>query len=224
MLWPGRACTMLWIYFDINTSIPSSQHPLAYLAHLLYKPIIPLASRFSDGVFFYIATVFVFFPGRGQSEEDLLRPPLWDFGSERRREYHRAVQKEKEDQENILTQGVCGNLRGELHFSETSSSCAQQKYKNCLSPVPLCGQIRPEDTAEFMNAASQGKVNVIDKYLADGGSPNVHDEVSSPCVAVKQIHLQQTIYTYNISKLSSWRGQHCIAPLWKDTLHLSKCF
>lgn len=45
----------------------------------------------------------------------------------------------------------------------------------------LCGQIQPEDTTEFMNAASQGKLSVIDKYLADGGNPNVHDEVRSPC-------------------------------------------
>ncbi|XP_054456587.1 ankyrin repeat domain-containing protein 2 [Anoplopoma fimbria] len=37
--------------------------------------------------------------------------------------------------------------------------------------------IGPTDTAEFMNAASQGKLNVIDKYLADGGDPNVHDEL-----------------------------------------------
>lgn len=67
--------------------------------------------------------------------------------------------------------------------------------------VSLCGQIGPEDTAEFMNAASQGKLNVIDKYLADGGDPNVHDEVYSPSVAVKQTHSQQT--TYNNLKLPS---------------------
>uniref|UniRef100_A0A3B5AAT3 Ankyrin repeat domain 2 n=1 Tax=Stegastes partitus TaxID=144197 RepID=A0A3B5AAT3_9TELE len=35
---------------------------------------------------------------------------------------------------------------------------------------------RPVDAAEFMNAASQGKVNVIDVYLADGGNPNAQDE------------------------------------------------
>lgn len=34
---------------------------------------------------------------------------------------------------------------------------------------------------EFMNAASQGKLDVIEKYLADGGNPDVHDEVCSPC-------------------------------------------
>ncbi|KAL6101839.1 ankrd2 [Pungitius sinensis] len=35
----------------------------------------------------------------------------------------------------------------------------------------------PTDTAEFMSAASQGRLNVVDKYLADGGNPNVHDEL-----------------------------------------------
>ncbi|KAG8000101.1 Ankyrin repeat domain-containing protein 2, partial [Nibea albiflora] len=42
--------------------------------------------------------------------------------------------------------------------------------------------IQPEDTAEFMNAASQGKLNVMDKYLADGGNPNIHDELGSRAI------------------------------------------
>ncbi len=50
----------------------------------------------------------------------------------------------------------------------------------------LCWQ--PENTVEFMNAATQGKVNVVDKYLADGGNPNVHDEVFSLFLKVKQKH------------------------------------
>lgn len=33
------------------------------------------------------------------------------------------------------------------------------------------------DAAAFMTAAAQGKLEVVDEYLADGGSPNVHDEV-----------------------------------------------
>ncbi|XP_062257225.1 ankyrin repeat domain-containing protein 2 [Platichthys flesus] len=40
--------------------------------------------------------------------------------------------------------------------------------------IPVIGHV---DTAEFMNAATQGKLNVIDKYLADGGDPNIHDEL-----------------------------------------------
>lgn len=48
-----------------------------------------------------------------------------------------------------------------------------------------------------MNAASQGKLIVIDKYLADGGNPNVHDEVHMlPCVAVNQMHSQHTASHY----------------------------
>ncbi|XP_070772226.1 ankyrin repeat domain-containing protein 2 [Enoplosus armatus] len=55
----------------------------------------------------------------------------------------------------------------------------KKKIKKAYSPrmsveTPVIG---PQDTAEFMNAASQGKLNVIDKYLADGGSPDVHDEL-----------------------------------------------
>lgn len=37
--------------------------------------------------------------------------------------------------------------------------------------------MQPGDTTELMNAACQGSMNVIDKYLEDGGNPNVHDEV-----------------------------------------------
>ncbi|KAM6922246.1 uncharacterized protein ankrd2 isoform 2-T2 [Lycodopsis pacificus] len=55
----------------------------------------------------------------------------------------------------------------------------EKKIKETYSPrvsveSPAIG---PTDTADFMNAASQGKLNVIDKYLADGGNPNVHDEL-----------------------------------------------
>uniref|UniRef100_A0A3Q0SXR9 Ankyrin repeat domain 2 (stretch responsive muscle) n=1 Tax=Amphilophus citrinellus TaxID=61819 RepID=A0A3Q0SXR9_AMPCI len=53
------------------------------------------------------------------------------------------------------------------------------KVNLCLScsSVFLCGQIGPVDTAEFMNAASECKLSIIDKYLADGGNPNVCDEL-----------------------------------------------
>lgn len=54
--------------------------------------------------------------------------------------------------------------------------------------VGLSGQMQmPETTLEFMNAACQGNLDVIDKYLADGGNPNVHDEVRSPRVT-RQMH------------------------------------
>lgn len=46
--------------------------------------------------------------------------------------------------------------------------------------VGLSGQMQPGDAIEFMNAACQGNMNVIDKYLEDGGNPNVHDEVLTP--------------------------------------------
>lgn len=53
------------------------------------------------------------------------------------------------------------------------------KVNLCLScsSVCLCGQIEPVDTAEFMNAASECKLDIIDRYLEDGGNPNAHDEV-----------------------------------------------
>lgn len=41
----------------------------------------------------------------------------------------------------------------------------------------LSGQMQPGDTIEFMRAACQGNMSVIDKYLEDGGNPDIHDEV-----------------------------------------------
>lgn len=71
-----------------------------------------------------------------------------------------------------------------------------------------------------MYAAGQGKLNVMDKYLADGGNPNAHDEVFSPCVPVKQIQLQQFLFIIYLnfpveedgttSRLSG--GTHCGCP------------
>uniref|UniRef100_A0A4W6C4N8 Ankyrin repeat domain 2 (stretch responsive muscle) n=1 Tax=Lates calcarifer TaxID=8187 RepID=A0A4W6C4N8_LATCA len=55
----------------------------------------------------------------------------------------------------------------------------KKKIKKTYSPrlsveIPVIGHV---DTGEFMMAATQGKLNVIDKYLADGGNPNVNDEL-----------------------------------------------
>ncbi|XP_068183527.1 ankyrin repeat domain-containing protein 2 isoform X2 [Antennarius striatus] len=52
-----------------------------------------------------------------------------------------------------------------------------KKIHNALSPKVSVEISVPEDAAEFMNAASQGKLNVIEKYLTDGGNPNVYDEL-----------------------------------------------
>ncbi|XP_068614876.1 ankyrin repeat domain-containing protein 2-like [Brachionichthys hirsutus] len=52
----------------------------------------------------------------------------------------------------------------------------EEKINNALSPKASVENV-PENAAEFIKAASQGKLNVIDKYLADGGNPNVYDEL-----------------------------------------------
>lgn len=107
---------MLWIYFDINTAVPSSQHPSAHWAHLLHKPItLSHLSPFWSPFFLHCCRVCRL-PGGGESEEDLRGPALWGFGRERRREYHRAVQKEEEYQDNALPQAECWNPCGELQF------------------------------------------------------------------------------------------------------------
>lgn len=41
-------------------------------------------------------------------------------------------------------------------------------------------QTGPVDEETFLKAAVEGKIKVIDKYLADGGSADTCDEVTSP--------------------------------------------
>uniref|UniRef100_A0A3Q1HXF0 Ankyrin repeat domain 2 (stretch responsive muscle) n=1 Tax=Acanthochromis polyacanthus TaxID=80966 RepID=A0A3Q1HXF0_9TELE len=67
--------------------------------------------------------------------------------------------------------------------TENVELASTHKHTFSTSLVPLCfyvfvcGKIGPVDTAEFMNASSQGKVKVIEMYLADGGNPNAQDEL-----------------------------------------------
>uniref|UniRef100_A0A672IHG5 Ankyrin repeat domain 2 (stretch responsive muscle) n=1 Tax=Salarias fasciatus TaxID=181472 RepID=A0A672IHG5_SALFA len=54
----------------------------------------------------------------------------------------------------------------------------REKIKKAYPPrvseeIPIASA----NMSEFMNAASQGKVEVIHKYLSDGGNPNAHDEL-----------------------------------------------
>ncbi|KAM8860084.1 uncharacterized protein ankrd2 isoform 2-T2 [Spinachia spinachia] len=69
----------------------------------------------------------------------------------------------------------------DLSEGENIPELCQRKntFKQTCSPRVSMGRpvTGPTDTAEFMSAASQGWLNVIDKYLADGGNPNVHDEL-----------------------------------------------
>nr|XP_046258058.1 ankyrin repeat domain-containing protein 2 isoform X3 [Scatophagus argus] len=65
--------------------------------------------------------------------------------------------------------------RGE-NITELSKRKTKTKKTYLLGVSVEIPVMRPEDT-EFMNAASQGKLNVIDKFLADGGHPDVHDEL-----------------------------------------------
>lgn len=55
---------MLWIYFDINTTVPSSQHPSAHWAHLLYKPITLLSRLRFLIAFFLTLLLFLLFSRR----------------------------------------------------------------------------------------------------------------------------------------------------------------
>lgn len=92
------------------------------------------------------------------------------------------------------------DLSGGENITELCKRKKKIKKANSAGvPVEL-PVIQPEDTTEFMNAASQGKLSVIDKYLADGGNPNVHDELKRTALhrasleghaAVVQVLLEQ---------------------------------
>ncbi|XP_028279304.1 ankyrin repeat domain-containing protein 2 isoform X2 [Parambassis ranga] len=78
----------------------------------------------------------------------------------------------KIEENKALAEERAGRIPSELCIREKK---IKRTYKPSVSvEIPITG---PVDTAEFMNAASQGKVNVIDVYLADGGNPNAHDEL-----------------------------------------------
>uniref|UniRef100_UPI0037E7A510 ankyrin repeat domain-containing protein 2 n=1 Tax=Semicossyphus pulcher TaxID=241346 RepID=UPI0037E7A510 len=83
---------------------------------------------------------------------------------------------EKKPQAEETVRRISLDLNGGASITEL---CKRKKIKKTYSPrvsveIPAIG---PEDTAEFISAASQGILNVIDKYLAEGVSPNVHDEL-----------------------------------------------
>ncbi|XP_010743956.1 ankyrin repeat domain-containing protein 2 [Larimichthys crocea] len=90
---------------------------------------------------------------------------------------------EKKVQEEERVRRISSDLQCEiLDLSGGENITEPCKRKNKIkkySPGVSVGipVTQPEDTAEFMNAASQGKLNVMDKYLADGGNPNIHDEL-----------------------------------------------
>ncbi|KAF0027460.1 hypothetical protein F2P81_020201 [Scophthalmus maximus] len=56
--------------------------------------------------------------------------------------------------------------------------------------IPVIAHVHATD---FMNAATQGKLNVINKYLADGGDPNVHDELKRTALHRAALEGQTTV-------------------------------
>lgn len=44
-------------------------------------------------------------------------------------------------------------------------------------PCPVLPQEGPVEPEDFLRAAVQGKIRVIEKFLADGGPPDTCDEV-----------------------------------------------
>ncbi|XP_068424752.1 ankyrin repeat domain-containing protein 2 [Clinocottus analis] len=80
------------------------------------------------------------------------------------------------------------SISSELHFEILDISGGEKITELCERGKQMTKTYSPRvsvespvigstDTAEFMNAAGQGKLNAVDKYLADGGNPNVHDEL-----------------------------------------------
>ncbi|KAM3605904.1 uncharacterized protein V6R79_006838 [Siganus canaliculatus] len=56
--------------------------------------------------------------------------------------------------------------------------CGQEKViKKRFSPSVSVETSVDRETVELLIAASQGKLEEVDKYLTDGGDPNVHDEL-----------------------------------------------
>ncbi|XP_030604553.1 ankyrin repeat domain-containing protein 2 [Archocentrus centrarchus] len=86
--------------------------------------------------------------------------------------------QEKKTQADERTGRISSDRRCEsldLGAGEDNSELGKRKKKT--KKTMQTQAIGPVDTAEFMSAASECKLSIIDKYLADGGNPNVCDEL-----------------------------------------------
>ncbi|XP_035810833.2 ankyrin repeat domain-containing protein 2 isoform X2 [Amphiprion ocellaris] len=91
---------------------------------------------------------------------------------------------EKKTQEEERVRRLSSDLHSEILDLSAGDNIPEgckrkKKIKTTYAPrvsveIPVIG---PVETAEFMTAASQGKVKVIETYLADDGNPNAQDEL-----------------------------------------------
>uniref|UniRef100_A0A3Q0T3L8 Ankyrin repeat domain 2 (stretch responsive muscle) n=1 Tax=Amphilophus citrinellus TaxID=61819 RepID=A0A3Q0T3L8_AMPCI len=72
--------------------------------------------------------------------------------------------RKKKTKKTMQTQAVCGNASGEIQFSEAN---VRDVKSEPLSLLLLCVSVWTD----------RCKLSIIDKYLADGGNPNVCDEL-----------------------------------------------
>ncbi|XP_038840450.1 ankyrin repeat domain-containing protein 2-like [Salvelinus namaycush] len=85
----------------------------------------------------------------------------------------------EERERNSFSEGKIVDQGGPESIKEI---CQRRKLKKSGSSskvavdIPVLG---PVDTFDFMKAATQGKLKVVEKYLEDGGDPNFSDEEST---------------------------------------------
>ncbi|XP_026046953.1 ankyrin repeat domain-containing protein 2 [Astatotilapia calliptera] len=96
---------------------------------------------------------------------------------------HETGQEEKtqvDERTGRISLDLCGESL-DLSAEQDNSELGKRKKKTKKTFMPRLSVemqvIEPVDTAEFMNAASECKLDIIDRYLEDGGNPNAHDEL-----------------------------------------------
>nr|XP_046213408.1 ankyrin repeat domain-containing protein 2 isoform X3 [Oncorhynchus gorbuscha] len=103
-----------------------------------------------------------------------------------------SIQPEERER-NSFSEGKIVDQGGPESIKEI---CRRRKLKKSGSSskvamdIPVLG---PVDTFDFMKAATQGKLKVVEKYLEDGGDPNFSDELRRTALHFASIEGHSTI-------------------------------
>ncbi|XP_042161788.1 ankyrin repeat domain-containing protein 2 [Oncorhynchus tshawytscha] len=103
-----------------------------------------------------------------------------------------SIQPEERER-NSFSEGKIVDQGGPESIKEI---CRRRKLKKAGSSskvamdIPVLG---PVDTFDFMKAATQGKLKVVEKYLEDGGDPNFSDQLRRTALHFASIEGHSTI-------------------------------
>lgn len=123
--------------------------------------------------------------GPGAGAQDIFRPATGDHRGGRHPEPHPAAEEaEAEEASCPGGPGAAPGARGDRELLR-GSLCGQgsreaRTLRAALGDGISTPQTGPVEEEAFLKAAVEGKMKVIEKFLADGGSPDTCDQVRLP--------------------------------------------